>query len=397
VRSLDTELLPMNRENRSRAREFIRKMQARGGTNIAEALPTALDLFDRDSVPDQVVFLTDGLPTVGSRDPKEILEKVDEANDTEARLFPWGVGYDVNARLLDALAKENRGAAAYVTPGEDLEVRLSAFFAKMQDPVLQEPGLVLDGIDAEDVYPSPLPDLFAGEQILVVGRYEGSGRAEVRLTGLVGDERRTFRYEVDFPRREGENDFVPRLWATRRVGHLLEEIRLHGEEEELKEEVIRLSTRYGILTPYTGYLVLEEEPAWAGEPMPRREGHAHLERRKAMQDAFGRGPAAAPVSGAGAVRTSEALRYMKEADAEEAFGPEVSVHYVAGKTFEKRGDRWVDDEYAEDLPEVRVTYGTREYFELLREKRELRPFLALGEEVTVVLDGVAYIVEGGPE
>jgi Ca-activated chloride channel family protein len=185
--------------------------------------------------------------------------------------------------------------------------------------------------------------------------------------------------------------------ATRRVGHLLEEIRLHGEEKELKEEVIRLSKRYGILTPYTGYLVLEEEPAWAGEPMPRREGHAHLERRKAMQDAFAGGPAAAPVSGEGAVRTSEALRYMKEADAEEAYAAAVSVRYLAGRTFEKRGDRWVDAEYAEELPEVRVKYGSREYFDLLREKRELRPFLALGEEVTVVLDGVAYVVERGSE
>src|SRR6185437_13921272 len=129
-----------------------------------------------------------------------------------------------------------------------------------KEPVLTDPELKFTGdIRATKFYPAPLPDLFRGEQLVVVGRYSGHGSSAAVISGRVNGKKREFSEDVKFPEDSSENEFIPKLWATRRVGYLLDEIRLHGENSELRDEVTELARKYGIVTPYTSYLIVEDE------------------------------------------------------------------------------------------------------------------------------------------
>src|SRR5207244_4434786 len=229
VETLSDGLLDANDANQKRAIDFADKIEARGGTNIDGALTTALKMKRDAARPCVIVFLTDGMPTVGETDTPNILRNVKNNRGERTRFFVFGVGHDVNTHLLDEISGQNGGVSQYVKPGENLEVKVSSFYDKISSPVLSQPALAIDKIKTKDALPQPLPDLFAGGQITIFGRYEGDGHVAIRLTGEVNGEKREFVYEANFPKTNADNDFIPRLWATRRVGWLLDQIRLHGE------------------------------------------------------------------------------------------------------------------------------------------------------------------------
>lgn len=252
------ELAPATPENVAAAGDAIRDFPARGGTDINSALLAALSLKTDVQRPFVVVFMTDGLPTVGTTDPKRILANVRARNAAGVRVFCFGVGYDVNTHLLDQVAESTRATAEYARPKENIELKISLFFDKASEPVLSSPELNFGSVRVTDVYPRVLPDLFKGSQLLVFGRYRGAGETAIRLTGDVNGKSRTLVYEGRYPKENRDNEFIERLWATRKVGYLLDEIRLHGENPELREEVVRLGREYGIMTPYTSFLVVPD-------------------------------------------------------------------------------------------------------------------------------------------
>ena len=262
VTSFRDSVVPVNAANRAEARRFVEGFKAVGGTAIDDALQTALASMpkaeERRGRAPFLIFMTDGLPTVGVTDIDRILVSAAKAAPADLRLFSFGVGSDVNTLLLDRLASEHHGAADYVAENEDLENKIGTFYAKISEPVLSNVHVDVAGARLTELYPSRIPDLFAGSQLLILGRYQGSGKATVTLTGELNGKPQRYTYDLTLPEREVGNDFIPKLWAGRRIGFLLEEIRLHGEKAELRDEVIRLSQEHGIVTPYTTYLV--EEP-----------------------------------------------------------------------------------------------------------------------------------------
>src|SRR6184192_3444787 len=250
-------LVDADSEHRKRASNFIADLKPIGGTAIADALQTALKArTEKSDRPFVVIFLTDGLPTVGTRNPDEIVAEVKKAGD--ARIFSFGIGSDVNTQLLDQIAEGTRAFSQYVLANEDLEVKVSNFYTRIKEPVLTNVRLEFGGgVRTSKLYPAQLPDLFKGDQLVVTGRYTGSGEVEAKLTGIANGREQIFTYKVKF--NDSSNDYVARLWATRRVGFLLDEIRLHGETNELRDEATDLARRYGIVTPYTAYLIVEDE------------------------------------------------------------------------------------------------------------------------------------------
>jgi Ca-activated chloride channel family protein len=239
----------------------------------------------------------------------------------------------------------------------------------------------------------------------------------IKLSGDVNDDPREFVYEGTFPAANSDNTFVPHLWATRHVGYLMDNIRLQGEDQELKEEVIRLSKEFGIVTPYTSYLIVEDElpPQRDGialpgrpTPMPRPElFEGGIRPRsdnssKAAGERAAAAPAAKPMaqnadrfgltSGRDALLISEAIRDYKESEVkqEETRG---AVRVIDGHTFNLINGHWADTTEAKVLKTITVKFGSDAYFKLLSDKPELAQFFALGEKVTVILDRVAYIVD----
>ncbi|HEV2148521.1 MAG TPA: VIT and VWA domain-containing protein, partial [Longimicrobiaceae bacterium] len=271
TRLMETGLIRADRAGKERGIRFVEGLRAVGGTNINDALVTGLRQFQGGGErPQLLVFLTDGLPTVGETTPERIVENARRARRGNVRLFTFGVGYDVNTRLLDRIAAENGGTAEYVEPREDLEVKVSAFFDKVNHPVLTDLRLDLGEVRTDGLYPRALPDLFRGTQVALVGRYRNDRELRnvtARLSGRASPRREVLSYPgLRFPLRDERHEFLPRLWATRRVGWLMEQIRTHGENRELRDEVVELGTRYGIVTPYTSYLALEPG-AREGVPM----------------------------------------------------------------------------------------------------------------------------------
>ena len=259
--------------------EFAEKMKAVGGTNIEEAVPAALEQLEGSKRAAMVIFLTDGYPTVGETDADKLVDAIGEANeDDKNRIFTFGVGDEINAPLLDRITRGNGGAAEYVRPSEDIELKVSRFYGKVSHPVLTDIEMKIEGAKTYDIYPTKLGDLFAGTELRVLGRYEGEGDGVLHLTGNSAKGERGFEYKVYLPRRESAHGFIPRLWAIRKVGYLLDEIRLRGENEELKDEIVELALTYGIVTPYTSFLVNEDETVVAAAPAETRRGFVSAQR-----------------------------------------------------------------------------------------------------------------------
>ncbi len=390
TRSFQSRLVPAADARRA-AGQFIDGLEAVGGTNISQALLEAMGQADPER-PLTVLFLTDGLATEGIVDTDQILRALGQTAPASARLFPFGVGDDVDTFLLDGLAQAHRGTTMYVRPGQAVDEAVSSFYARVSTPVLSDISLDYGGITVEQIYPATLPDLFAGTQLIIAGRYRDGGPATITLNGTVNGRPQSFSYPDNRFAVSGGDPFIPRLWATRAIGHLLNEIRLKGENAELVQSVVNLSIRYGIITPYTSYLIEEDD-------IFTQTGRQIIVEEAAEQ--FG---APAPASGREAVDRADAVGAMAEAEAplpapmataapglagEGAVTSPVQV--VGSRTFVMRQGFWTDTTYdADAMTPQPVAFAGDAYFDLLDAAPELGPVFALGERVLVVVGGVAY-------
>ena len=402
---MEAGLIAADERGRARGEAFVNKLKPVGGTNINQSLLASLRQFsetDRER-PKMLVFMTDGLPTVDETNITKILDNVRKASRPGVRLFTFGVGYDVNTALLDKLAAENGGVADYVEPKEDLEVKVSNFFSKVNYPVLTDLQLDMGGAQTDLIYPRSIPDAFRGSQVTLIGRYSNESdlkSIQLKLTGKAGASMRMYTYQnQSFPLRSDANDYLPRLWATRRVGWLMEQVRSNGEQKELRDEIVDLGTRYGIVTPYTSYLALEDGAVSQNNFV---KGGQVQRRDAGTGSVFGnmeaRRPASAPKvvaqTGADAVQLSKMQREQQDVIRVAEEPPSTAVRRVAGKTFYLINGVWTDSEFKAEskLPETVVEFGSDEYFALLKQNSNLGSYFSLGERVIVILEGRVYRV-----
>ncbi len=386
------------------ARRWVDGLNAGGGTNIQDALDEAFRLGGDPEHLNVVLFLTDGLPSVGEQDP-ERLAQMAERSRSNARVFAFGVGYDVNTYLLDRLSAAGRGSTQYVQPNEDVEEALGRLVTKISHPVLTDLEIAEAPVRLTERYPQRLPDLFAGEELVLFGRYagdtpnraDGANDADRSVTGrlvLTGRRAgRTERFEVrvTFPEHQRDNDYIPRLWASRKIGVLTQAIKLNGSNSEVEREIRETALRYGLLTEYTSYLVQEPLDV-AIRPGVLLRGAAPVA-----------APAPAQASGQGAVVAAERARRSREAKSmatinaaemevtRRAEGP--AARHVAGRLFVLRDGLWTDLWHADSLRVVRVEPFSDAYFALLERLPELKPYwsemeqvLVSGKRVSIALD-----------
>jgi Ca-activated chloride channel homolog len=419
TRLFEDKLLPADPDNIKRAKDFVGKIEAAGATALNDALVQSVELFGKGSDrPRMMIFLTDGLPTAGERDLEQIIKNVAKANhtggddkaaDRVARLFVFGVGDDVNTHLLDRVADGNAGSSNYVRPQEDIEAAVSSLYSKLSHPVLSNIELKMTKAEPLQMYPQKLPDLFVGSQLVVTGRYEGSGESSITLSGMASGKETVYEYTANFPKETDENVFVARVWAGRRVGYLLDQIRLNGEDKELKDEVVKLAIKFGIVTPYTSYLVQEDKDLTRNAPLAQR-AFGGAAGAPGMPGAIGpqgpAGPAPAPATlgatfkadrGAGAVHAAQSTQALKDATQQE--GRYQGYQQVARRTFYQNGEMWVDTTWQQGAQQgtkvLQVKAFSQAYFDLLQARPDLAPYLAMGNQVQVQLARVG--IQVGPE
>ncbi len=386
ISSYASRLRPANEVDQ--ALSWLGGLSAGGSTDINRALLEAAAMIDVER-PAYLIFLTDGLPTEGVMDSPSILANFSANAPENLRLFTFGVGYDVDTVLLDSLSQEHHGRSSYVQPGMSLGEILSTFYNGISTPVMTNLELSIAGLSSYDLYPNPLPDLFAGSQVILLGRYREGGEADISLMGEVNGEGQTLTFEGQKLEQRSEANSIrasiPRLWATRKVGFLLNEIRLQGANQEIIDQIIKLSIRYGIVTPYTSYLVTEQAPL--GEAQQKQLSQDTFNSLQAM-------PTAAP-SGQAAVQSAVDAGAMQSAASAPSVPLEAasSVRVLGSRTYVLADGVWIDTSFDPDTMEASsIEFLSSEYFDLVASHPELAKAFSLGEKVIAFADGIAYEV-----
>lgn len=405
-----------DRETVLAVRRYLSGLGPGGGTNLHDALLEALRQPPTAGALPIVLFLTDGLPTVGRTSELEIREMLARANVHGRRVFTFGVGADVNVPLLDRISDSTRATSTYVLPGEDVEVKVAAVFRRTYGPILAD--LRLETLDADgevttrsvrDLYPEVPPDLFEGDQLVVLGRYLDEHPLRFRLSGNLAGEQRIFEFTFSLERATTRNAFVPRLWASRKIQYLVDEIRQMGAESasglrlasappladprfaELRDEILRLSTEFGVLTEYTAFLATEGTSladwggliAACGESLDRRavrtrHGLAAVNQGRNFNEKKLQ------------ARLDYANSYWDEANEQVRI---LDVQQVADRAFFRRGERWIDSRVilarAPLEPEEIVELGSASHRRLLEE------LASEGREGCLALDGEVLLSVAG--
>jgi Ca-activated chloride channel family protein len=433
LESFKPELQLYNETTRAQALAYIDGVYAGGGTNIHGALKTTFSFLQDTTTPTYVLFTTDGLPTSGETNESKIGLLARESNRVRARVLPFGVGYDVNSRLLDRLAREHHGSSVYVRPEENIEAAVSRVYSKISSPVFSHGVMAIEvdatggNMTANRTYPSGEIDLFEGEQLVVVGRYSKPGNGKLTLSGLINQEKNSFEFPIELSAKS-ENDsyaFVERLWATRRIGELIDELDLNGKNEELIAELVMLSTKHGILTPYTSFLADETvrpelasvgNAASASKQLDRlsavsgaggvvqratKQMFKSTDQAYAPQSASGESYAAAPGGGGYGSATGGIPGSASQQSESKLVRDSITV--MNSQTLYRRGRMLVTPETASlDLEKdsskiTKLKRFTSEYFELVSKNsaadNQLLGQQATDESLLVKIRGVIYLIE----
>jgi Ca-activated chloride channel family protein len=371
-------LIRATEKEKKEAKKYIKKLKATGGTDINSALIKGIEIFEKNNLPKFIIFLTDGLPTVGETDVSKIIENINKKNDKNIRIFTFGLGYDVNTILLDKISYYNRGISEYVKPEENIEFKISSFYEKIKNPILTNIELKIEGIKTFQIYPKQFPDIFKGSQLIIVGKYSNSGGCKINLIGEFKNKKKIFEYTGLFPEENEKFEFIPVLWASQKIGFLLEEIRLKGENKELIEEIIELSKKYGIITPYTSFLLTEDKISSDEERIERFK--ASLPKEDTGELAFG---------------TSSYITQMKKKFSISVTPPDSvknqiwKVKNLGKKTFYFKDGIWTESDYNNEKT-IQIKFLSEEYFKLLKLSPEIGKYISIGKNIIFKFKGKWY-------
>ncbi|MFT6627066.1 MAG: Ca-activated chloride channel family protein [Flavobacteriales bacterium] len=434
VRAAFDEPMMATRQNVNAGLEFIEQLSARGNTNISDALARALQDPSAPDRPHAIIFVTDGLPTAGDTSVEGILSSATQGiSDGDRRIFSFGVGYDVNTRLLDGMARDGRGESGYVRPNEDISDIIGSFYDRVGSPVLTQLEFDFGRVDVSQVYPSPMPDLYREREVTLFGRYNANQTSAVVVRGNAGDRSWVEEFGASFAPPEGtDTAFIGNLWASRRVASLLNEIDVRGERRDLVDEVTRLAQQWGIVTPYTSYLAVE--PTMQQQPLVTDNTgffddgeliHEGGLGRQTGTTASGRSAGSRSAGGFGGADPSAAAADQEEMDvhnlharstpptpeatrrdralasatrdesgqeaversiarreqAQQSQVRDTRTRNIAGRSFASASGVWVESGLENETPDRTITAMSGQYFTLLRDNPELADVLSLGERV----------------
>lgn len=429
------------------ARSYIQRLRSDGGTNIHDALVEALRQPPTPKMLPLTIFLTDGQPTSGEVRENEIRKAVIAANKHKRRIFSFGIGFDVNAPLLTSVARSTRATTTFVLPKENVEARVSEVFRRLSGPVLADPQLAtLDPSGnvttraVREVLPVEMNDVFEGDQIVLLGQYQDNEPLHFRISGNYLGAARVFDLKFDLKNATTRNAFVPRLWASRKIARLIETVRDAGADnpsvsqygrgpsaayngiamnasgrsstsvssrnedpklKELVDEIVRLSTEYGVLTEYTAFLATD------GTDFSKRSALNDQARDILVNNAqnvrSGMGGVTQSMNSVSQVNQSQANRSNSFISQNMQRVEITNVQQITDRTFFRRNNRWVDANVLEReknlKPDETIEFGTPEFYRivdrLVQEGRQ--GIMALSGEILIVIDGKTILIKAPPK
>lgn len=416
VRSLSDGSVVITKESREDIISYIDRIRSAGGTNLHDALVESLRQESIDGMLPLVLFMTDGLATVGTTGEVQIRDAAEKHNASDRRVFTFGVGYDVNAPLLDAIAQQTSGEPTYVLPGEDVEMKVGRVFDKLDGPVMTNvqffggdvrgfcgTGMTKDEMDklarrprVHSVEDGGLGDLYTGSRVVVLGKYDNPSGMPMwlRIDGERNGEHNTLGSQVMLDEASAKYSFIPRLWAQQRIDSLIGQIRIStadGSEpnQELVEEITRLSLEHGIMTEYTAFLATEEmgldqfvefdsdgqlmlqqevmDDATVGFSAPR-SGRSSVASSVNMKDQRARKLSASKFSGN--IQSQGMTKQNAYYDSEMKLVEISTVQRGTNSTLYRKGGRWIDVSVSEDIEQSvdeTIEFATDAYWSLVED------------------------------
>ena len=240
--------------NRKAGLAFVRGLDAGGGTEINRAIHTAFDAPQPDSTMRIVVFLSDGY--IGGE--AEVLHTI-RKRIGDARIYAFGIGTSVNRYLLDGMANEGRGYARYVDPTEDTYEVAEQLAVDLKTPLLTDISIDWGDIAVTEMSPARIPDLFAGQQLRILARYDG-GAGGIRVNGLVAG--RPASLPVTLPTDEERSEVhgaIPLMWARSRIADHERALAVgDGSASRHEEAITELGLGFGLQSRFTSFVAVSE-------------------------------------------------------------------------------------------------------------------------------------------
>lgn len=409
------------KENITKAESFIQKLSAMGGTNIEEALTKAIVAAGSPSRPSVILFVTDGKPTIGKTDTQELLNLLKEKNSRTLRIFTCGIGEEINTHLLDKITELTKAYRTYIGPDEDMEVKISDLYTKIQSPILTDISIEYgSAVQVGLIHPATIPDLFHGSSLTVLGTFKKVATTDVVVKGMRKGKPQVFEYRLNFNAGSAQLSYLGALWANRRIAYLLDQIRLNGQDRELVDEVTTLAKKFGIITPYTSYLVLEDEQKSLQRPQTSTRFQGFLPQKKMGTETIEKSKGAysgmreeSGVSGIAASKSLQQLQHATTADDLKAgvfdgnasdssarkmapgstsYESLAQTKLVKGRAFYFNGTQWMDSSFdpVKQSKPIRIQYGSLRFVTLLQQTPSIGPFLSLGKNLTLVIERQVY-------
>ncbi len=259
VASFRSDLVPATTPARDSARAFISKLTALGLTNIEAAIQTSLSQSYVNPARSSVIFLTDGQASWGETNPDSVVARSVRWNPLQVPVYTVGVGDEADYSLLTKLAQANGGAFTKIAADDSIYLKVQDLYRKVILPPLKNLAMNYSAFDAFDVHPAVMPPLYAGDQLLLTGRFSKNGTYALSLTGTVDGTPFSVVDNVTVTDADTSMPAIARYWGAKKIQSLLDLIASVGEQKEIVDQVIALSIRYSVLTPYTAFLVVEPQ------------------------------------------------------------------------------------------------------------------------------------------
>lgn len=259
------------------ARSFMATQKARGGTELVPAMTTAYKYGEPDRTLN-VVILSDGMTEQNER---QTLLQMIQSRPANSRVFCIGIGNEVNRPLLEQMAEDSGGLAAFISRGDDFKRAAKGFKRKLMRPVATDLQIDFGGLRVFDVEPVVLPNLYHGSPIRIYGRYSTSVNSPITLSGNIQGIEMKQTVDMLFPEKDMQNPEIERMWAWKRVDLLLKKADRTGSREQVLNDIVRLGEGYSIVTPYTSFLVLENDGEYKRWQIERRNSLRTAKDRKA--------------------------------------------------------------------------------------------------------------------